>query len=108
MNRYWRTILRTRALASVRIHRAPPSRSIIAPAWMFPVQNPHIILGSVAMTNGDGYRVRAATRPYIHLIFKKDKAESWMTEFESVIPTDWLSLRGFSGMDHFDIKVGVE
>jgi hypothetical protein len=52
-----------------------------------------------------------AAKPNIHIIFKKEAAEPWMTQFESVIPkvpTDWLAEHGFGSMEHFNIKVGVE
>lgn len=51
-----------------------------------------------------------SVKPYIHIIFKKESAEPWMTDFESPIPTspDWLYLRGFQDMEHFDIRVGVQ
>jgi len=76
MNLLWRTLLRTRALAAVRIHRRPA----------------------------------APSKPYIHLIFKKDTAEPWMSQFDSVIPESpgWLFLHGFYPMEHFDVRVGVE
>lgn len=57
---------------------------------------------------GRGLVMRQITRPYIHLIFKKDKAEAWMTNFESTVPMGWLGLRGFDSMDYFEVKVGVE
>lgn len=50
-------------------------------------------------------------KPYIHLIFKKEAAEAWMTDFESMIPkqpVDWLAQRGFGHMEYFDVRVGVE
>ena len=53
----------------------------------------------------------AVTKPYLHIIFKQDAAEPWMTKFESVVPkmpTDWLAERGFGAMEYFEVKVGVE
>lgn len=44
----------------------------------------------------------------MHLIFRREKAEPWMTEFESVIPNNWLVQHGFGSMEHFEVKVGVE
>lgn len=97
MNNLWRTILRSRSLASVRIHRKPASRGAVATPFT-------VIVGARPP-------VPAATKPYLHLIFKKDTAEPWMTEFVSVIPkspTDWLAERGFGAMEYFEVKVGVE
>jgi hypothetical protein len=97
MNNLWRTILRSRSLASVRIHRKPASRgAAAAPA--------------VAVV-GAQRPVPAVTKPFLHIIFKQDTAEPWMTDFESVIPkspTDWLAERGFGAMEYFEVKVGVE
>ncbi|CAA9962697.1 hypothetical protein PTMSG1_06071 [Pyrenophora teres f. maculata] len=93
MNSLWRTILRTRALASVRVHRKP-ARTVAA---------------TVMRTTGPQAPV-PETQPYIHIVFKKEFAEPWMTEYESVIPkkADWLFDRGFNVMEYFDVRVGVE
>ncbi|KAJ4984945.1 hypothetical protein SVAN01_09551 [Stagonosporopsis vannaccii] len=95
MNTIWRQILRTRALAAVMIHRQPTS----------PLQAPSpVTRGTVVFT-----QIPAASvpRPYIHLVFKRERAASWMTEFHSQIPQFWLMARGFDALEHFDIKVGV-
>lgn len=109
MNRLWRTILRSRALASVRIHRAPAPRFVSVPSWMvaLPLRNNSV---NVSTMNGNMVNLRIMTKPYIHIIFKKESAEAWMTAFESMIPRtpDWLDERGFGNMDYFDVKVGVE
>ncbi|RMZ67600.1 hypothetical protein GMOD_00001548 [Pyrenophora seminiperda CCB06] len=92
MNIAWRTALRTRALASVRIHRKPETVFPVPPLPPIPpIATPF-------------------TKPYIHIIFKKAFARRWMTEFESVIPKcpDWIYEHGFNAMEHFDIRVGVE
>ena len=96
MNCLWRTILRARSLASVRIHRKPAS-TVATTVVRTTGPNPNPALATV-------------TKPYIHIVFKKEFAEPWMTEFESVIPKtpDWLLARGFGGMEHFDVRVGVE
>ncbi|KAF1849199.1 uncharacterized protein K460DRAFT_404436 [Cucurbitaria berberidis CBS 394.84] len=88
MNILWRTILRNRALASVRIHRKPAARHV------------SVFLSTFS----------PSVKPYIHIIFKKKYAEPWMTKFDSAIPKvpDWLADRGFSDMEYFDVKVGVE
>ena len=96
MNYLWRTILRARSLASVCIHRKPDS-TVAAAVVRTTGPNPHPPPAT-------------ATKPYIHILFKKEFAEPWMTGFESVIPKtpDWLLTRGFGGMEHFDVRVGVE
>jgi hypothetical protein len=88
MNTLWRTILRTRSLTAIRLHRQPPSPSPIPLAAHHPP-------------------VSAGSRPYIHVLFKPDCAESWMTQLESQIPPGWLVAHGFGTMEHFDMKVGV-
>ncbi|CAN9480073.1 unnamed protein product [Alternaria alternata] len=97
MNNLWRSILRSRSLVSVRIHRKPAPRiAASAPAATFAGVQPPI---------------HAATKPFIHIVFKTDTAEPWMTEFESVVPktpTNWLAERGFGSMEYFEVKVGVE
>jgi hypothetical protein len=104
MNNLWRTILRNRQLASVHVHRKPaPPAPVAAPltARLAPV-------GAVAQLAQPAAPL--VTKPYIHIIFKKDTAEPWMTAFESIIPKtpDWLADRGFGGMEYFDVRVGVE
>lgn len=83
MNQAWREILRTRSLAAVRIHRAPPLLYL------------------------DGVGGYVSQRPYLHFIFRKEMAESWMVEIDSTIPNGWLFDRGFGAMEYFDIKVGI-
>jgi hypothetical protein len=101
MNNLWRTILRNRALASVCIHRKP------APPAALPVPSSRI-----PRTAGVQVAVGTpTTKPYIHIVFKQNFAEPWMTKFESVIPknpVDWLAERGFGAMKYFDVRVGVE
>lgn len=95
MNIHWRSILRTRSLASVQIHRQPTGTSQTPSSA--PVAQP---IGVVRL-------VAPAPRPYIHIIFKKDAAEAWMTKLDAAIPAGWLEDRGFASMEHFDVKVGV-
>lgn len=95
MNVLWRSILRTRALASVRIHRQPASPS--QTPFSAPATRPVGVVRPVA----------PAPRPYIHILFKQENAEAWMTKTDSPVPLDWLSARGFGFMEHFDVKVGV-
>lgn len=95
MNILWRTILRTRSLASVRIHRQPSSSS----------QTPSLSLASRLV--GVVTPVARAPRPYIHILFKSEAAETWMTKMDSPIPQGWLSARGFAAMEFFDVKAGV-
>ncbi|KAF2623799.1 hypothetical protein BU25DRAFT_375018 [Macroventuria anomochaeta] len=93
MNTTWRTILRTRSLAAVRIHRKPASTSTTPPA----PQHSARLFGPIV----------PGPRPYIHILFRPDTAEPWMNKEVSTIPHDWLKNRGFSGMEYFDVKIGV-
>lgn len=95
MNTLWRAILRNRNLASVRIHRRPQKRS-----------------SNTSMQHGSNlsWIVSSPIKPYIHIIFRKECAEHWMTGYDSDIPKspkDWLAVRGFANMEHFDVRVGV-
>ncbi|KAF2024521.1 hypothetical protein EK21DRAFT_78584 [Setomelanomma holmii] len=92
MNNIWRILLRTRSLASVTLHRKPETK-VVDVAEVTAVQTP----------------VEVPVRPYIHILFRPDCAEPWMTSTDSVIPTnpDWLADRGFDRMEYFEIKVGV-
>ncbi|KAJ4372897.1 hypothetical protein N0V83_003188 [Neocucurbitaria cava] len=107
MNTLWRTILRNRALISVRVHRKPsradPVASPIRPAI------PANIMAPRAIPTAPRSVVSPAAKPYFHILFKRAFAEPWMTDFNSKIPKipDWLGDRGFGYMEHFDVKVGV-
>jgi hypothetical protein len=99
----WRSILRNRSLASVTIHRKPASRIVplanyVAPAIL------GLAPGPIILPDGN---LLVETKPYIHILFKRSCAESWMTQRESDAPVDWLEQRGFGAMEHFDVKVGV-
>ena len=99
MNQQWRAVLRNRLLAAVRIHRKPAGR----PAR--PIPPTSVVMPSVTVSNA------VPTQPYIHIVFKKEHAEAWMTKFESDIPKtpdNWLALHGFAHMEYFDVKVGVD
>ncbi|KAH7384008.1 hypothetical protein BKA66DRAFT_417040 [Pyrenochaeta sp. MPI-SDFR-AT-0127] len=107
MNILWRAILRNRALASVRIHRKPAAR-----LWSIDEMAGFGFSSSASAALSIGYRfpVGQQPKPYIHIIFKKECAEPWMTGFESNIPKspdDWLAARGFGNMEHFDVRVGI-
>lgn len=95
MNVLWRSILRTRSLASVQIHRQPAGTSQIPSSA--PVARPIGVVRHVA----------PGPRPYIHIIFKKHAAEAWMTNLDAPVPEGWLADRGFASMEHFDVKIGV-
>ncbi|KAF1931294.1 uncharacterized protein M421DRAFT_343585 [Didymella exigua CBS 183.55] len=95
MNVLWRTTLRTRSLASVRIHRQPAGSARTSPAASVP--------GYLSLAR----RVAPGLRAYIHILFKKEAAEAWMTKPDAPVPQGWLAARGFASMEHFDIKVGV-
>jgi hypothetical protein len=86
MNKEWRRVLRTQELASLVIHRAPPP-----------------VLVQVLYGNAP---VPIPQRPYIHILYKTEFAERWMTGKDSPIPGGWLRARGFGSMDHFSVKVG--
>ena len=96
MNALWRTILRTRSLAAIRIHRQPagslqtPPPSVTQPAAVRALRSATL-----------------ETRPYVHILFNPECAEPWMTKFDSHVPAGWLDARGFGMMDYFDVKVGV-
>ncbi|KZM24956.1 hypothetical protein ST47_g3893 [Ascochyta rabiei] len=92
MNTTWRTILRARSLASVKIHRRPASHSLT-----FPSMSTRLL----ALT-------APGPRPWIHIFFRREAAEAWMTEEVPVIPDGWLRARGFSSMEHFDVKQAQE
>jgi hypothetical protein len=81
MNQVWRTTLRNRCLHAVRIHRAPLSKLV-----------------------GGRY---VPQNPYIHFIYREEWAEPWMISFHSEVPVDWLEMRGFTELEHYDIKVGI-
>jgi hypothetical protein len=86
-------------------------RLITVPFWHLPPYLRHNIAPGTSPSGPQTITVPARTMPYIHIIFKKERAEPWMTEFESVIPktpVDWLAQRGFGGMEYFSVKVGVE
>lgn len=95
MNTLWRSILRTRSLASVRIHRQPTESSSQTPS-------------QTLTARPVGVRpVTPAPRPYIHILFKQEAAESWMTMPDAPVSQGWLEDRGFASMEHFGVKVGV-
>ena len=99
--------MRSRSLQAVRIHRKPATPVPIAITHVG-VPPPMAALPIIA---GGLVNAPAVTKPYIHIVFKKEAAEPWMTEFESVVPKtpiDWLQERGFDRMEYFDVKVGVE
>ncbi|CAO2650229.1 Nn.00g015210.m01.CDS01 [Neocucurbitaria sp. VM-36] len=107
MNNLWRTILRSRALASVRIHRKPASRPLDAGSLVHNAPStspPSVLIGAM---HGNA---RREVKPYIHIIFKNECAEPWMTRFDSEIPKfpNWLLERGFGDMEYFDVKVGID
>jgi hypothetical protein len=104
MNVLWRSILRIRALASVTLHRKPAPRTLdlarLVPVALHHPVTAHLLPGSISLE----------TKPYIHILFRAEFAESWMTQLVSDIPktpVDWLVERGFGNMEYFDVKVGV-
>jgi hypothetical protein len=106
MNNLWRAILRSRALASVTLHRKPASHTVDL-ATLVPAAFPHPLIASLPSISS---RVTLETKPYIQILFRAECAEPWMTQLVSDIPktpVNWLSKHGFGGMEHFDVKVGV-
>lgn len=110
MNTLWRTILRARGLASVTLHRKPAHRTVdfssLIPGSPEHQQASRFVPFPVPVP----YLVTIIAKPYIHMLFRKDSAEPWMTDFVSPIPktpVDWLAAHGFAEMEYFDIKVGV-
>jgi hypothetical protein len=113
MNGVWRSILRSRALASVTLHRKPAPRTVdLASLIPVPLVQPTVgTLGLLGLPIGPPTgRVTLETKPFIHVLFRPEFAEPWMTQLVSDIPktpVDWLVARGFGDMEHFDVKVGV-
>jgi hypothetical protein len=102
MNNIWRTILRTRSLASITLHRAPAPRTVLVSS-----------LGRGALPQPPGVpmptHVSMNTKPFIHILFRRECAEPWMNQLVSEPPKelDWLAERGFDAMEYFDVRVGV-
>jgi hypothetical protein len=117
MNHLWRTILRTRSLASVTLHRKPASRTVPLPDPVIRPARAHAAAPAtvpggliVVLPGGNVTNITLEPKPYIHILFKRDRAEPWMTQLISDVPKtpkDWLADRGFGGMEYFDVKVGV-
>lgn len=107
MNNLWRTILRNRAIISVRVHRKPSRADPVASPMTIPA--PINIMVPRAMPAAPRGVVPLLAKPYFHIFFKRAFAEPWMTDFNSKIPKipDWLADHGFGYMEHFDVKVGV-
>lgn len=53
------------------------------------------------------HRQHPTEEPFIHILFKQEHKESWMTGEFSDPPANWLDDYGFDDMEHFEIKVGV-
>jgi hypothetical protein len=105
MNNLWRTILRTRALASVTLHRKP-SRTIDSSSLMPGLPHRPLVHNQIPPPS----TVTLQIKPFIHLLFRAECADAWMTQLVSELPrtpVDWLAARGFGEMEYFDVKVGV-
>jgi hypothetical protein len=101
MNKIWRKYLRGGRLASVTIHRSPPS------LMLQPLQtSTYTMAPGAANQVPTGPAVPIVQRPYFHILFKPQFAEPWMRSIDSVIPAGWLATRGFANMEFFHIKVG--
>lgn len=96
MNTLWRSILRSRALSSVRILRNPTPRSVFMP------NHPALIATGAAPL----VEVMRSV-PALHVWFKKEAKEDWMGEELVVSSEEWASARGFKGMEWFEVWVGA-
>lgn len=106
MNTLWRTILRTRRLASITLHRQPALVTVEF-ASLIPGSPEHLLASRFV---SPPRFVIVKPKPFIHILFRKECAEPWMTQFVSEIPkapVDWLEAHGFDRMEYFDVKVGV-
>jgi hypothetical protein len=102
MNGVWRTILRNRQLASVTLHRKPAA--IMVKVANLPLGRARTrALAAVPPPT----EVSVDPKPFIHILFRPECAQPWMTQEVSAIPAGWLHARGFSAMEYFEIKVGV-
>ena len=99
MNQTWRKYLRNKRIASITIHRSPPSRLI------YPLQ-PSTLTAPPGVTTPRTGGILAPQRPYFHILFKPQYAEPWMRSIDSRIPSGWLAERGFGNMEFFQVKVG--
>ncbi|KAF2998217.1 hypothetical protein E8E13_005256 [Curvularia kusanoi] len=93
MNIKWRTILRERSLASVRVYRKPAASVLVPYVWVRTLNSPSPV---------------CMPQPYIHIIYRRGAGEPWMHGENSMIPDGWLEERGFGEMEYFKVKVGVE
>ena len=100
MNQDWRSILRNRELASVRIHRKPYVNAVLV-QWRW------IEVPRGASTSGRPI-VQMFMKPYIEIVFKKEYADKYLFDIEEADPEDRLLGFGFEDMEFFDIRVGVE
>ncbi|KAH3955784.1 hypothetical protein HBH70_016610 [Parastagonospora nodorum] len=103
MNHSWRTILRSRALASVTLHRKPAPITVDTVTLPLSALPTALLIAQRPLPT----RITIDPKPFIHMQFRPECAESWMTQPVSTLPPDWLHLCGFGGMEHFDVKVGV-
>jgi len=103
MNNLWRTILRSRGLASVTLHRKPASITVETATLPLSALPTALLIAQRPLPAN----IAIDPKPFIHMQFRPECAEPWMIEPVSTPPSDWLHLRGFGGMEHFDVKVGV-
>ncbi|KAF2008011.1 hypothetical protein P154DRAFT_558342 [Amniculicola lignicola CBS 123094] len=74
--------------------------SSMNPVWKVVIRNRQ--LASVIVRRYDDHR-----RPYIHIAFKIQYKEDWMTVTPQVPSAEWCLERGFDRMEYFIIKVSV-
>ncbi|KAL5121441.1 hypothetical protein ACEQ8H_000512 [Pleosporales sp. CAS-2024a] len=103
MNHLWRTVLRSRALASVTLHRKPAPRTVESTTVPLAALPPAFLMTQQPLPA----QITIDTKPYVHFLFRGEHAEPWMTTTDSTVPDGWLFLRGFGSMEFFDVKVGV-
>ncbi|KAF2832727.1 hypothetical protein CC86DRAFT_341404 [Ophiobolus disseminans] len=108
MNSIWRSILRTRSLASVTLHRKPAPCSVkLASLPPGPARSLALLSLGTVLPNPLPEKVMVKTKPFIHILFRAECAEPWMTKRVSDAPVNWLAERGFGSMEHFHVHVGV-
>jgi hypothetical protein len=109
MNLNWRKILRGRWLAEVRVVRQP-NVGLSTAAQPTP-GGPRSPTARVPRILHNGFFVTPYVpdlpRPFLHVLFKQDFKEPWMTSEDAEIPEGWLEDHGFANMEHFFFKVGA-
>jgi hypothetical protein len=88
------------------LHRKPASRTVDIATLMSGLPPRPLFRNHIPRLS----TVTLETKPFIHILFRSECAEAWMTQLVSDVPktpVDWLATRGFGEMEYFDVKVGV-